>query len=112
MANRVRTQNALPLSAQDSLQRMGASLRIARKRRHMTIADLAVRVAADAKTISKLEHGHPGVGIGILASVLDVFGMDSLEKSVAPEQDKTGIALSNLDLLRKKGRAVSTNLDF
>ncbi|MBB5684989.1 helix-turn-helix domain-containing protein [Sphingobium boeckii] len=58
------------------LIRLGKDLRAARLRRGMAIVDLAVGAGTSTSTIIRLEKGEAGVGIGMLADVLVVFGLN------------------------------------
>lgn len=71
---------------------LGERIRIARKRRAMTIQELASRMFVTRKTVSRLEKGDPGVSLGVFASALWVLGLDkSLLEVAVPERDEVGL---------------------
>jgi transcriptional regulator with XRE-family HTH domain len=92
------------------LTRLGKDLRAARLRRGMAIADLAVRAGTSTSTIIRLEKGEAGVGIGTLANVLVVFGLNErLADLLYLRHDELGLALSN-ERLPQRGRSFSARI--
>ena len=85
-------QQSLPPEVKDTLSQLGERIRIARKRRAITMEDMASRMFVSRKTLSRLEKGYPGVSLSVFASALWVLGLekDLLEVAV-PESDKVGI---------------------
>jgi transcriptional regulator with XRE-family HTH domain len=91
---------------------LGGQIRVARKRRGMTIGELAERVGVTPRTITKIESGDPHV---VLAAVFDaatltgvaLFGADEdrrrLEQAAINDQ---------LTLLPKRVRERQVNTDF
>lgn len=57
-----------------SLRKLGADIRIARKKRRLRIVDLAAAASCSPDTVRRLEAGDPGVSVGVLAMVLQ--GLD------------------------------------
>jgi transcriptional regulator with XRE-family HTH domain len=66
---------ALPIPVRRALRKLGADLSAARKRRRITMALMAERAMTSRQTISRVEHGDPGVSMAIYASVVFVLGM-------------------------------------
>ena len=91
----------LPSSAQGSLKRLGESIRLARKRRVWTIADLAQKMGVSAPTVIALEKGQPTVSIGVFCSALWTLGLDHELVSLSSLEDKKGIALMDKRLPKK-----------
>jgi len=88
------TQKAfgVPLELQNLLRILGERIRIARKRRRITMQQMASRMFVTRKTLSRLERGESGVTLAVLASALWVLGMESeLQKIMQPEKDEIGI---------------------
>ena len=54
--------------------KLGANLRIARKRRGLRIVDLAQAAGCSQDTVRRLESGDPGVSLGVLARVAAAIG--------------------------------------
>jgi transcriptional regulator with XRE-family HTH domain len=83
---------ALPAIVVDQLQKLGRDLSVARKRRHLSLSEMADRMMVNFKTVERLEKGDPAVGIGIVAAALWILGMHRrLGDLVAPETDTTGL---------------------
>ena len=81
-------RQAFPPSAQRALRSLGRDIRIARKKRRMPVADFAERMGVSQGTLARLEHGEPGVGVGVLAMALLALG-ELLDVS----RDDTGLML-------------------
>ena len=82
------------------LQLMGEQIMLARKRRHLSMQDVADRATVTRVTVSKGEHGDTTVSMGIYARVL--FALN-LEKDIAllAADDALGRQLQDAELLRK-----------
>src|SRR5580704_10270785 len=92
MARASQSYPALPVVVADQLQKLGRDLTVARKRRHLSMRDMAARMMVNLKTVQRLEKGDPTVGIGIVAGALWILGLDRrLGDLVAPESDTTGL---------------------
>jgi transcriptional regulator with XRE-family HTH domain len=104
----------LPREAAEMVLRLGEHIRIARKRRRMTLDDMANRMFVNRKTLSRLEAGDPGVSLGVLASALWVLGMEkSLLDLAPPDKDAVGIHKEMQRLPRRvRPDKPSDDLDF
>jgi len=92
MAKGTRSISSLPPEVVDAISRLGENIRIARKRRTMTLDDMASRMLVTRRTLSRLEHGDPGVSLAVMASALWVLGLDKGLRDIGdPEKDKVGI---------------------
>src|SRR6202047_2711179 len=95
------SSQALPTVAADQLQKLGHDLAVARKRRHLSLREMADRMMVNLKTVQRMEKGDPAVGIGIVAGALWILGMHRrLGDLVAPETDATGLQGVSKDLAR------------
>lgn len=106
---------ALPVIAVDQLQKLGRDLAVARKRRHLSLREMAERMMVNLKTVQRMEMGDPAVGIGIVASALWILGMHRrLGDLVAPETDATGLQedIGNLPRDFRKSRKHTDKYDF
>ena len=93
-----------------ALERLGRDLRGARLRRGMAVADLAVRAGTSPSTLTRLEKGDAGVGLGTLADVLVALGLvDRLVDLIDVRSDDLGLALSE-ERLPKRGRSSGARL--
>lgn len=93
---------------------IGERISRARKRRMVTMEDMASRMFVTRNTLSRLEKGDPGVSLGVLASALWVLGLEKdLLEICVPEKDKTGTFLEARRLPeRVRKSASSDDLDF
>ena len=91
------------------LIRLGKDLRAARLRRGMAIGDLAVRAGTSTSTIIRMEKGEAGVGIGTLADVMVVFGLNGRLADLVddcPDTDTVSLRLAEC-LARELGRELT-----
>lgn len=89
----------LPLPVVRSLARLGHAISLARRRRHLTQQDLAERIGSSANTVRRMEAGHPGTAVVLIASALQVFGeLDKLDQVLDTPQDAIGLTLMNEQL--------------
>ena len=92
MSQENRKQSSLPPAAVQTVAQMGERIRIARKRRAITMADMAARMFVTRKTLARLEKGDPGVSMAVFIAALWVLGMEKDLLEVAnPERDVVGI---------------------
>lgn len=71
-----------------SLKEAGRLVAEARKRRGMSMRELADRACVDRRTVSQLEAGHPGVSIGLFFQVLSLFNLvRGIGEFLRPEND-------------------------
>jgi transcriptional regulator with XRE-family HTH domain len=89
-----RPQRALFPDTQRRATAMGARLRLARRRRGITGAEMAARCLVSWPTITRLERGEPSVSLAVLARYLEVLGLvDDLDRIAA--NDETGAAIAD-----------------
>lgn len=115
MAKATQSSKALPAMAMDQLQKLGRDIAIARKRRRMSLSEMAKRMMVNIKTVQRLEKGDPSVGIGIVATALWVLGMHRrIGDLVAPESDQIGLQedIKNLPRDFRKSRKQTDELNF
>jgi len=110
-----RSYRALPAITVDQLQKLGRDIAVARKRRRLSMRDMAARMMVNLKTVQRLETGDPTVGIGIVAGALWILGLDRrLGDLVAPASDTTGLLqdIKNLPRDFRNSRKHSDKYDF
>ena len=91
MSKSTLSAKSLPPPVHSALHLLGEDIRRARKRRRISIRDMAERAMVSPGTIQRIEKGDASVGIGIMASVLWVLGLHQrFESMVAPETDSIG----------------------
>lgn len=94
----------MPLPAHHALQKLGADIRDARRRRRIPTKIMAERASISRMTLYKVERGDPGVGVGTYATVLFVLGMaDRLADLADPRHDAVGLRLEE-EMLPKRIR--------
>ncbi len=98
----------LPFPVERALRRLGVTLSMARRRRHLSQAELAARIGASVNTVRRMEDGHPGTALQHLARALQVFGeLQKLEELLDTPQDSVGLALMD-EKLPQRVRASGT----
>lgn len=83
-----------PAEVTDRSLKLGERIRIARKRRGWTVAEMAAKAGLSRNTLTALELGKPGVSISAFLTALWVLGLDRTLEGVAdPDEDAHGKAL-------------------
>ena len=90
----------MPRALAQQLQLMGEQIMLARKRRHLSMQDIADRATVTRLTVSKVEHGDPTVAMGIYARVLFALNLEK-DISLLAANDPLGRLLQDAELLRK-----------
>jgi hypothetical protein len=92
MSRESRAYLSLASNVTSQLLKLGGDIRVARKRRQLSISAMAERMMVNPKTVQRMEKGDPTVGIGIVASALWVLGLHRrLGDLVAPASDQVGL---------------------
>ena len=92
----------LPLSAVNALDKLGADIRDARKRRRITMTLLAERARITVDTLKQIEKGNPATSIGGYASVLFSLGMiDRLRDIADVRHDFVGLMIEEENLPKR-----------
>ena len=100
-----KSESALPIPVRRALRKLGADIRDARRRRRIPTTIMAERSLISRVTLTKVEKGDPGVGLGIYATVLFVLGMtERLADLADPRHDAIGLSLEG-ELLRQRIRS-------
>jgi transcriptional regulator with XRE-family HTH domain len=97
----------MPLPALRALQRLGADLAIARKKRGLSTQDMADRVFCSRDTLWRLERGDPTVAVGTLAAAAFILQLhERLAELADPGRDRLGLDLDEQRLaqrIRRRG---------
>lgn len=107
-------EKLLPEVALD-LKHLGQYLRVARKRRRMTMRELGERLNLGYQTVVRIEKGDPGVSIAAYMSALWLFDLDQqLTESIHPDRDEAGKSLEYSRLPERVGskRVSGADHDF
>ena len=95
----MKRRHRLPIPVQRCLRKLGQDIRNARRRRRIPTATIAERAGISRPTLSRVEKGHPGVSLGIYASVLFSLGMiERLADLSDVKHDEVGIMLDEEQL--------------
>lgn len=94
------------------IRQTGRNLRIARKRRQKTIAEVAEMIGVSASTIKRLEAGDPSVKFAIYLALLEVFQLEDTTRFADPESDVIGITLEKQRLPQRIRNKKDQRLDF
>ncbi|MBI9082077.1 MAG: helix-turn-helix domain-containing protein [Desulfobacterales bacterium] len=114
MAHSNQISNKFPPEIEKTISRIGERIRIARKRRGLTMEEMASRMFVTRKTLSRLENGSPGVSLAVLASALWVLGLErELDPVALPESDEVGIFRERQRLPKRvRGLKKEDDLEF
>ena len=86
--------DVLPPRVLRSLAKFGANIAIARRKRALTVAMMAERLAVAKSTYHRVEKGDPTVSMGTYAMALFVLGIgESFADVVEPRADEQGLLL-------------------
>lgn len=99
MAKHTKSVN-LPRKVVANLEIMGEQIKLARKRRGISIATIAERAQCSELTVIRAERGTPTVSIGVYARILYGLGLDE-DLLLIAKSDPAGNTLINAKLLRK-----------
>ena len=72
MINSIQTPSIL---LNQELLQLGSNIKLARKRRKITLEDMAQRTSSSVSTISRLESGDPKVALETFLRALEVLGL-------------------------------------
>ncbi len=85
----------LPPEARVALERLGGNLALARKRRRESLRAWAARLGVSVSTVTRLEKGDPGVGMGVYAAALWLAGrIQALPELADPALDQGALLIS------------------
>ena len=90
----------MPRTLTQHLELMGEQIMLARKRRHLSMQDIADRATVTRLTVSKVEHGDPTVSIGIDARIRFALNLEKDITLIAAD-DALGRQLQDAELLRR-----------
>jgi DNA-binding XRE family transcriptional regulator len=99
-------QTPLPAPVARAIEKLGLDLSLARRRRQLSQASLALRIGASTMTVRRMEKGDPRIPLQYLARALHLFGeLDRLNVLLDSAQDSLGLSLMDEKLpLRVRAR--------
>jgi DNA-binding XRE family transcriptional regulator len=105
----IRSGPSLPIPVVRALNKLGADIRDARRRRRISTATMAQRASISRTTLAKVEKGDPGVQFGIYATILFVLGLTGRIGELADvRHDQAGLELEE-EHLPQRIRQPSSN---
>ena len=99
----------LPSKVLNNLETMGEQIKLARKRRKLSLATVAERAQCTQLTLIRVERGEPTVSIGIYARVLYALGLDEDIRLIA-QNDVAGNALVNAQIMKRNQKTEDYNV--
>lgn len=103
---------SLPPAASQALKKLGENLAIARVRRRETQRAWAKRIGVSIPTLIRLERGDPGVGLGIVATVLWMLGrVQALPELADPEKDRGALEREVREAVRRRSVRSPASVD-
>lgn len=90
----------MPRALDQAMKQMGEQIKLARKRRHLSMQDIAERATVTRLSIAKVEHGDPTVSMGIYARVLYALNIEK-DITLLAADDALGRQLQDAELLKK-----------
>jgi transcriptional regulator with XRE-family HTH domain len=94
---------SLPPAVSSSLRGLGENLAIARVRRKESQRDWARRLGISVPTLIRMEHGDPGVSMGIYATALWLIGrVQSIQEAADPAQDRGALELDVREAMKRR----------
>lgn len=114
MAKTAFIKKGLPAELEKILVIMGENCSIARKKRKLSMTDIAQKVFVTRQTVAKMEQGDPTVSLGSYITYAYVLGMEEEFRFLfAPERDRIGLALDRSRLSSSRKRDPNQpDLDF
>jgi transcriptional regulator with XRE-family HTH domain len=85
------------------LEQLGQNFKLARKRRGLSMQQMAERTDCSRNTIRLIENGNPGSSIGVCFRILKVLGLQNDLLKLA-QDDILGRKIQDLELLQKYNR--------
>lgn len=107
------SKKPLPSAAEAIVRTVGRTVRVARLRRRWSQALLAEKAGISHMTLKNLEHGKPGVSLGVVVSTLWALGLEGLlEPLTDPNADQAGVNIETARLGTRARRMRKLDNDF
>jgi len=95
----------LPSKVRNNLQTLGIQIKMARKRRKLSLATIAERAQCSQLTLIRVEKGEPTVSIGIYARVLYALGLHN-DLTLVAKADLAGNAIVNNEVMKRNEKNI------
>ncbi len=100
-------RDTAPYAVKNGAHRLGERLALARKRRRLTLRELAAKAGISYDTARAAESGNLQTGLGAYFAMLWAMGLESeIDGFVDPDRDETG---KQLDMSRQPRRVAHSN---
>jgi transcriptional regulator with XRE-family HTH domain len=91
MPRHLKFTEAAVQTVRNGANELGARIRVARKRRSLTLREAAAKAGIAYDTARAVERGNPMTGVGAYLALIWVLGLDGeLRRLLDPEQDEEG----------------------
>jgi transcriptional regulator with XRE-family HTH domain len=100
----MRRPSALSPLALEAAKLLGTRVRLARRARRWTVVELAERVGVSEATMLKVEHGDPGVRLGIALEAAALVGVPLFDDDPARRASEAARVEDRLALLPQRVR--------
>jgi len=91
------------INSEIEAKKLGSNIQVARKRRKMSLMDLASKASISKTALSRIEAGDTTVGFGKILNVLDALGLlTGLVDIVNPDLDREQ-TINEIKFLREGG---------
>ncbi|MFT3959740.1 MAG: helix-turn-helix transcriptional regulator [Desulfovibrio sp.] len=105
--------DALPPRVLAKIEDLGRRIKLARKRRGLTLNEMARLMMISVGSLRRLENGTPGTSIGTLATALLTLGLENdMDNVAAMETDMIGLAHERRRLAGKADDKNKISYDF
>ena len=105
--------DALPPRVLAKIEDLGRRIKLARKRRGLTLNEMARLMMISVGSLRRLESGTPGTSLGALATALLTLGLENdLDNVAAMETDMIGLAHERRRLEGKTDGKDKISYDF
>jgi cell division protein ZapA (FtsZ GTPase activity inhibitor) len=86
-----------PYAVEEAIKYLGQNLRIARRRRRLSIAQVAEKIGAGVRVISDAEKGKPSTAVAVYTALLWVYDLlENMREVASPLADAEGLRLAAL----------------
>lgn len=86
-------------------RKLGENIRIARKRRGMSLSELSAKSSVSRTVLGRIEEGDPSVGFGKILNVLEALGLlTGLSDIASPDLDRKQ-AMKEIKVFREKPKS-------
>lgn len=104
---------APPYPVEQTLNKVGSNLRLARLRRKQTIQQVAQKIGTGVRAVRDAESGKPSTGVAVYAALLWAYDLlQPFEELADPLKDAEGLALEASKEKRRARKSGGLDNDF